>query len=178
MKDFIETKESNYTQLPIKDRIKLIQLQGKQAGRDLTWNQAKRGLRQLMQGKVFINDVYQVVYENPKQIEHLVRNPQLKGKMEYLTIKRIDKKPIRSWSDFQIIKNKICENGVNKFAVEIFPPEDWLVNSANQYHLWVFPAYQDIGFGFTERLINDVQGEQTIDMNGVKFTTNQTYKEN
>tara|TARA_R110002167_G_scaffold27484_1_gene93457 strand:+ start:867 stop:1403 length:537 start_codon:yes stop_codon:yes gene_type:complete len=176
MKDFVETKESNYSALPMKDRIKLIQTQNRNGGIKLTWKEAKNAYRTLMQGRVFINDIYQVVYETPEQIKECVRHPQLKGLMEYLSIKRIDKKPVRSWSDFQEIKNKICENGKNKFAVEIYPPEGWLVNTANQYHLWVFPANTDIGFGFNKRVVNEIEGENTIVVKGQKFTTNQNYK--
>ena len=58
-------------------------------------------------------------------IRHITRNS-----LDYLSIKRHDKKPCRNWTDFQQIKNMICKNGENRFAVEIYPPEKFLVNSA------------------------------------------------
>lgn len=56
--------------------------------------------------------------------------------MIYLSIKRLDQRPIRSWRDLQRIKNELV--GPECEAVELFPAESRLLDSANQYHLWVF----------------------------------------
>lgn len=69
------------------------------------------------------------------------------GPMIHLSIKRIDKEPIRDWRDFQRIKNELA--GPQAEAVEIFPAEARLVDGANQYHLWVFHSYR-FPFGFSE----------------------------
>jgi hypothetical protein len=75
--------------------------------------------------------------------------------MAHLSIKRIDKAPIRNWRDLQRIKNELC--GPECDAVEIFPRESQLVDTANQFHLWVFATYE-FPFGFKDgRLIADIK---------------------
>ena len=37
-----------------------------------------------------------------------------------LMLKRIDKQPCRSWTHLQMIKNEIIEDGVNRYALEIY----------------------------------------------------------
>ena len=57
---------------------------------------------------------------------------------EYFThasIKRIDKQPEHDWRVFQDIKNSLF--GTESEAVELYPAESRLVDTANQYHLWV-----------------------------------------
>jgi hypothetical protein len=53
-----------------------------------------------------------------------------------LAIKRADRRPIRSWRVLQDIKNEIAGN--DRTAVEIYPPESQVTDTANIYHLWVF----------------------------------------
>ena len=57
--------------------------------------------------------------------------------MVHLKIRRIDRKVIRNWQDFQRIKNELV--GPEHEAVELYPAESRLMNSLNQYHLWVLP---------------------------------------
>ena len=68
-----------------------------------------------------------------------------------LSIKRVDKKPIdvNHWRELQRIKNAIC--GPEREAVEIFPAESRLVDSSNQYYLWVYPEGVRLPFGFEFR---------------------------
>ncbi len=54
-----------------------------------------------------------------------------------LSIKRNDREPITDWRDKQAIKNQIV--GPECEAVELYPAESRLVDSANQYHLWACP---------------------------------------
>lgn len=65
--------------------------------------------------------------------------------MIHLSIKRIDKKPIRDWREIQSIKNTLI--GPKHEGVELYPAEDRLVDGANQYHLWVL-AEDDVRFPF------------------------------
>ena len=44
--------------------------------------------------------------------------------------------------------------GEDREAIEIFPSEKRLVDTANQYHLWVLPEGENMCFGFTERLVD------------------------
>ena len=97
---------------------------------------------------VYTNDVYQIYYhKGDKVADEIVHQDNLKGKMTYLSIKRHDKQPCNDWQDFQTIKNTLC--GDDTEAIQIYPAEYRLMNSANQYHLIVFPAnICPIPFGF------------------------------
>lgn len=55
-----------------------------------------------------------------------------------LAIKRSDGMPIHSWADLQEIKNKIA--GIDRAAIEIYPKNEDLTDTANMYHLWVLPV--------------------------------------
>ena len=64
----------------------------------------------------------------------------------HLTFKRNDRAAVRDWRHFQAIKNEVA--GPEREAVEIFPPESELVDSANEYHLWVLPEGRWSPLGF------------------------------
>jgi hypothetical protein len=66
--------------------------------------------------------------------------------MIWLSICRIDKKPLHNWRDLQTIKNMLV--GENCFGYEVYPAEDQLVDTANQYHLWCLPNGTHLPFGF------------------------------
>ena len=87
-------------------------------------------------GQMFINNIYQVIREDV-------------GPMIHLSIKRIDGRPLRSWKHLQQIKNELI--GAENEGVELFPSEQRLVDTANQYHLWVAadPTYR-FPFGFDD----------------------------
>jgi hypothetical protein len=77
--------------------------------------------------------------------------------MVHLSIKRLDKEPIdeNHWRILQGIKNVII--GPEHEAVELYPAESRLMDTANQYHLWVLaqPAEDRcFPFGyFTQRAV-------------------------
>ena len=101
-------------------------------------------IAQLADDCVFLNDVYQV---NVRCFAP--------GEFIHLSIKRIDKKPIHDWRDLQAIKNELV--GSENEAVELYPAESRLVDSANQYHLWVAadPNFR-FPFGFDgPRVVSD-----------------------
>jgi hypothetical protein len=56
----------------------------------------------------------------------------------HLALERRDHEIVRDWRHIQWIKNDIL--GENVEAYEIFPAESRLVDTANVYHLWAFPA--------------------------------------
>lgn len=72
----------------------------------------------------------------------------------HLSIKRLDQRAIRDWRVMQRIKNELV--GPECEAVEIYPAESRLVDTANQYHLWAFPdpTYR-IPFGFDRGLVTE-----------------------
>lgn len=108
-----------------------------------TVEQAKELIADSMVGQLYINDKYQVLAR-----EH--RTPGIDfPPMVHLSIKRLDKEPIHDWRELQEIKNLII--GRENEAVELYPAESRLVDTANQYHLWVIKDPEiKFPFGFHE----------------------------
>jgi hypothetical protein len=79
------------------------------------------------------------------------------AEMTHLSIKRNDRKPIHDWRDLQRIKNEICSP--EQEAIEIYPMEERLVDTANQYHLWVLPKGCCIPFGYWGRLVTESEDD-------------------
>jgi hypothetical protein len=103
-------------------------------------------MRDRLEAKVFLNDVYQCSVE-----DHSVPGfPE----MWHLSIKRLDREACKDWRDFQQIKNEVI--GPDHEAVELYPAESRVVDVANQYHLFVL---KDPGlrfpFGFQTGLKSD-----------------------
>ena len=95
---------------------------------------------------VWRNDLYQVlVYRDYVKVPNWPT-------MHWLSIKRLDKKVVHVWRDLQRIKNELL--GAIFDAVERYPPEDALIDTTNQYHLWVLadPKLR-FPFGFTMRSV-------------------------
>ena len=69
-----------------------------------------------------------------------------------LDVRRRDHGDCKNWRELQQIKNEII--GPENEAMELFPAESRLVDTANQYHLWVHvsPDYR-FPFGFAERCV-------------------------
>lgn len=102
---------------------------------------------------VFINSRYQVV---------LTQNAiaGFNGPVDHLSIKRWDKYPSRDWREMQRIKNELC--GVGREACELYPSEDRLVDTANQYHLWVLPKGTLFPFGFDDGRVVTKPGKSAL----------------
>jgi hypothetical protein len=164
--------KSSMNMLPFKDRIKLVQQLVLQAGRSISRKEAKSMVNELSNVPVYENDIYCVHHYNKKETNKFIWNDGFIDGMDYLSIKRIDKQPCRSWTHLQMIKNEIIEDGVNRYALEIYPPENRLVNTANQYHIWVMPLGFDVGFGFRSRQVQE-DYNSNIKINGMNFTTKQ-----
>jgi hypothetical protein len=96
------------------------------------------------QNEIWRNDLYQVVVRRNKTIYDAKEIG-----MTHLSIKRIDNGSIHNWRDLQQIKNMIMNEDC--VGVEIYPNENNLVDTANQYHLWVFddPTFR-LPFGFND----------------------------
>jgi hypothetical protein len=74
--------------------------------------------------------------------------------MLHLSIHAQDRGPMRNWRHLQQIKNEVA--GELRTAVEVFPPEDRLTDTANEYHLWVFPEGFELPFGLgDDALVSD-----------------------
>lgn len=94
--------------------------------------------------KCWLNDTYQV--------EENRIGPPMPGwpDMIWLSIKRRDKEPIHDWRELQEIKNQLV--GPECEAVELYPAEKRVIDTANQYHLW---CLADPGFMFPFGMTTD-----------------------
>lgn len=93
----------------------------------------------IAQHQVWANDIYCV------HVRDQGKGPL--GTLVHLSIKRHDRAPITDWRDKQAIKNQLC--GHEAEGMELYPAESRVVDTANQYHLWVFkdgPGLRGIGF--------------------------------
>lgn len=103
-------------------------------------------LGSLIGDEIYINNKYQV---NVRRI-----SAEGLGLVDHLSIKRLDKEAIHDWRHLQRIKNEICHP--DRQAVEIYPPEQLLVDTSNQFHLWVLPPKVLLPFGlFDGRLVSE-----------------------
>tara|TARA_R100000734_G_C3238806_1_gene44195 strand:+ start:52 stop:564 length:513 start_codon:yes stop_codon:yes gene_type:complete len=136
----------------IKERIQFNIDKAKELGVTLTWNQSKEMQRELDKQEIWVNDIYQVNILRGKDCDQYIHMEHYKGKCDYITIKTHDKEAIRDWRHFQTIKNELC--GSDREAIEVFPSEQRLVDTANQYHLWVMPKGDMVPFGFMTRKVD------------------------
>ena len=84
-------------------------------------------------------------------------------KMWHLSIKRRDRGPIdeNRWRILQQIKNTLV--GEENEAVEMYPAESRLVDTANQWHLYCFADPKERWpFGFTERHVTSDPGGKAV----------------
>ncbi len=106
------------------------------------WEEIKTHIESVAtEGDVYLNDKYQV---NTRLVASQPGWPPLL----HLSIKRIDRAPVHDWRELQQIKNEIV--GPDCEAVELYPAESRVVDTANQYHLWCLAAPGTrFPFGFT-----------------------------
>jgi hypothetical protein len=96
--------------------------------------------------QVWVNNLFTVLVR-------LVKSPGWPD-MIHLSIRRMDRQIIDDWRDKQRIKNMIV--GPEHEGIELFPAESRLVDSANQFHLWVLSTPEArFPFGFQERLVSE-----------------------
>lgn len=73
--------------------------------------------------------------------------------LTWLAIVRIDREAIHDWRDIQRIKNELM--GPEREACELYPAESRLVDTNNQFHLFVLPEGASFPFGYDERDVSD-----------------------
>lgn len=109
-------------------------------------------------GQMYANNKYTVVVTplTPRDDVKPAPPPMVK-----LSIRRNNREPIRDWREMQRIKNELV--GANCEGVELYPAEDRLVDTANQYWMWVVtdPTFR-FGFGFFDRLVADRDESQGV----------------
>lgn len=99
--------------------------------------------------QVWINNLYQVViYFN------VISEESGWAQMHWLSIKRLDKDWVHDWRHLQRIKNDLI--GPEHEGVEMYPAESRLVDTANQYHLFVLAQpHVHFPFGYGNRLVGE-----------------------
>lgn len=74
--------------------------------------------------------------------------------MTWLSIKTLHPPHHRhDWRELQRVKNELC--GPDCEALELYPDESRLHDTADQFHLWVFPAGVLIPIGFAGRHVTE-----------------------
>ncbi len=68
----------------------------------------------------------------------------------HLSIRRDDNQAKPDWRVFQWIKNQLV--GEENEGVEIYPPESRLIDTCNQFHLWVFEN-PDVSLGIGQQIL-------------------------
>lgn len=113
---------------------------------ELSEDAAREHAARLAADEIWLNDTYQVNVDRSQR------------PLIHLSIKRRDKRPLRDWRHFQQIKNELV--GPECEAVELYPAESRVIDTANQYHLWAiddpqfrFPCGWDAG-----RVVTDTPG--------------------
>jgi len=99
------------------------------------------------------------VWVNNKYIVHKRTDvPFMDGSgilLTHLSIRTNDNSAIRDWRELQYIKNELV--GEENEGFELFPKESRLVDTANQFHLWVFQDTDNgVPIGWGERLVTDL----------------------
>ncbi len=81
------------------------------------------------------------------------------GIVTYLLISRQDGEPIHSWLDLQQIKSTLGYE--EQVALEVYPPDCNLFDTANCYHLWVLPD-RGVGFPLDLKVLNQRRNDQMV----------------
>lgn len=98
----------------------------------------------------YLREVRKAWYNNHFEVLHRPFTCEW-GAMDHLWVRRIDRKPIRAWGDLQAIKNALLPDGPQRTAVEVYPPEDSVLDQNHWYHLWVLPAGFELPFTLDPR---------------------------
>lgn len=105
------------------------------------WSEPYKNLNMKPQAlrRIFNEQKRDVVYKSEYYQVAINKTPQhgFAGAIVWwLSIKRLDKEPIMDWRDLQAIKTQLC--GAEAEGFQLFPSEDRVVDTSNQYHLFVF----------------------------------------
>lgn len=107
-----------------------------------------RGTRYKPVGKSIWDEVQ--MGSSLSKLDGITMNRMGRGEMIWMSIKRHDRDVINDWRELMRIKNEVV--GEHLEAVQLFPSMDRVVDTSNQYHLWVRPNWE---FGFTKKSVMD-----------------------
>ena len=94
---------------------------------------------EFLEGETWMNGQYVVIRKDDSQ------------GFTHLSIRRADRRACRDWRDFQAIKNQLC--GPEREGIELYPAESRVVDTANQFHLWVMPEGVTLPIGWRVRSV-------------------------
>jgi hypothetical protein len=86
-------------------------------------------------GEVWVNDRYVVLWR-----------PEHDQGWGWLSIRTHTRSARHDWREFQRIKDEVA--GPEREAVELYPRASRIVDTANQFHLFVLPEGKQLGVGF------------------------------
>lgn len=151
-------KEYSHAKVPIKTQLDTAKKQIESAGFKYNRKNVKKVLNEERQSRLFKNDTYTVLLREGKLADDNFHVEEWRGKCAYISIRRNDREPKDNWRDFQEIKNQLGFS--EREAVQIYPAESRLVDTANQYHLWVLPENVVLPIGFVgQRVVSGVSTE-------------------
>ena len=94
------------------------------------------------------------MYMNSRMLVTIVPHESKEfGRYFHLSWKNLDRSARHDWREIQRMKNEIF--GEDYEAFEIYPAEERLHDSCNQFHVWVLEKGVRIPMGFTERMVGD-----------------------
>lgn len=108
-------------------------------------------LAELARTKVYINSRFQV------HVQELDDSRSSGLQLTWLSIKNRDKSARHDWRDFQRLKTELL--GADVEGIEIYPAEDRVVDTCNQWHLICFQPGQRVPFGYQYTHLSEKQNE-------------------
>ena len=104
------------------------------------------------------------IWLNDRYVVHLDRDPFVTGTAGlegslHISVRRTDRKAVHDWRDLQRIKDQLA--GPDREAIEVYPAASRLVDTANQFHLWVLPEGEHVPYGWFRRFVSDEEGGGT-----------------
>ena len=102
-------------------------------GRPISRQEAKKAAAAHRREAVFIVEVEGTPYQ--ANVEPAKIRPGFPD-MTHLSIRRVDRQLVKDWRHLQEIKNALLDPECE--AVELYPAESRLIDSADQWHLWAF----------------------------------------
>lgn len=152
MEKFTKINSDFLCDLPIQERINYFKKIGKDQGVTLSQKQAKYFYKDSIRGEKYRNNIYAVEVYRDSDADDMVLIDEWKGNCTYLAIRRHDKEICNDWRHFQQIKNELVGEEIE--AMQIYPAESRLTDTANQYWLFCLPKDGQIPFGFKQRNVD------------------------
>tara|TARA_B100001013_G_C24485330_1_gene392930 strand:+ start:112 stop:702 length:591 start_codon:yes stop_codon:yes gene_type:complete len=151
-KFILETDPNTLTKKEMEYEIDQVGIRVKKLYPNVSREQIEKYYWQIWKGtKTYANNKYHVFKQVGKVVDtDFIHHENLKGKgIMYLSIKTHDRSPCDDWREFQDIKNQLCGEECEGF--QIYPRESELMDTANQFHMLVFPKGLRFGFGLREK---------------------------